>query len=99
VRTADEAINAHGLTGPRVLGIVRDVANYSAARTPFMWETTRHDLESFLTEVACTEAVRYDPPRSGPGYSFASYRPGSARQSEPRYLTVDEATPLRGIPR
>lgn len=70
---AAEAIAANGLDGPRVLGIARDVARNAANRIPYASQGTREDLISYLVEVAMVEAVRYDPQRSKPGYSFASY--------------------------
>ena len=38
-----------------------------------MSATTEDDLTSYLTETAWKLVVRYDPERSGPGYSFPSW--------------------------
>jgi DNA-directed RNA polymerase specialized sigma24 family protein len=69
----DETLRARGLSGARLLGIARDVANDAARRSPYCSEATRQALTSYLTEVALRETLRYDATRSGEGYSFPSY--------------------------
>ena len=73
MRTADEALREHGLDGRRLVGIARDVVNHVERRTPYMNGQTRVDLESFLIEQGLQVALKYDPARSRPGYTFASY--------------------------
>ena len=69
----ETTLRSHGFSGERLLGLARDVANDAARRAPYCSETTRHDLASYLTEVAIKETLRYDATRSGDNYSFASY--------------------------
>jgi hypothetical protein len=71
--TAAQALEQHGLDGRRLLGIARDVSNRRCAASPFASPQLRDDLASFLVEQGLAAALTYDPARSKPGYSFASY--------------------------
>ena len=53
---AEQALAAHGLNPPRLVGIVRDVVNNASRRVPYMSRTTRDDLESFLLAKALEAA-------------------------------------------
>lgn len=71
--TATDALQAHGLNGDRVLKLARHIANDAAARSPYMSHDVREDLVSFLTLQALEAVRRYDPTRSGNGYTLTSY--------------------------
>ena len=69
----ETALQRHGLTGERLLGIARDVANTTARQLPYVSSQLREDLVSFLVEQGLAAAARYDPAKSGSDYSFPSY--------------------------
>lgn len=71
--TATDALAQHGLNGERVLKLARRIANDAQRRAPAGLGGKYEDLVSFLTLQALEAAVRYNPDRVRPGYTFSSY--------------------------
>jgi hypothetical protein len=72
-RTAEEALAEHGLNGDRLMKLARRIASDAQRRAPAGLGGKYEDLVGFLTLQALEAAVRYDPAKSGNGYSFTSY--------------------------
>lgn len=71
--TADTLLRAHGLDGDRLLRLARRAANDAQRKAPAGIGGKYEDLVSFLVLQALEATVRYDPRKSSPGYTFASY--------------------------
>lgn len=72
-RTAERALLEQGFDGERLLKLARAVARDYCARKGAVLGDRFEDLCSALMEAGLKAALRYDPSRSGAGYSFASY--------------------------
>lgn len=72
-RTAEQALRAHGLNGDRLLKLARRIANDAQRAAPAGLGGKYEDLVSFITLQALEAAVRYNPERARPGYTFTSY--------------------------
>jgi hypothetical protein len=72
-RTADEALQEHGLDGRRLLKLAHRIVQDAQRRAPAGLGGKYEDMVSFLVLQACRAAVRYNPSVSGPGYTFESY--------------------------
>ena len=71
--TADQILRQHGLNGDRLLKLARRIANDAQRQAPAGLGGKYEDLVSFLTLQALEAAIRYDPDKARPGYSFSSY--------------------------
>lgn len=72
-RTAEQALQANGLDGRRLLKLAHRITQDAQRRAPAGLGGKYEDLHSFLVEQALRAAVRYDPRISNGGYSFESY--------------------------
>jgi DNA-directed RNA polymerase specialized sigma subunit len=72
-RSADDALREHGLSGDRLMKLARRIANDAQRRAPAGLGGKYEDLVQFLNLQALEAALRYDPAKSGNGYSFTSY--------------------------
>lgn len=72
-RTSEAALREHGFTPERLMKLSRTVArDYCRAKGATLGDRME-DLVSALAEEGLKVAVAYNPARSGPGYTFASY--------------------------
>ena len=72
--SADEVLREHGFDGDRLARLCESVLIEGLRRRgSVLWPDRREDLHSYLCLTACHIATNYDPSRSRPGYSFASY--------------------------
>jgi DNA-directed RNA polymerase specialized sigma subunit len=72
-RTAEDALREHGLNGDRVMKLARRIASDAQRRAPAGLGGKYDDLVGFLSLQALEAALRYEPAKSGNGYSFTSY--------------------------
>lgn len=73
IRNGKTALEQHGLDGQRLLKLAHRIANDAQRKAPSGLGGKYEDLVSFLALRALEAAVNYDPTRSGPNYTFASY--------------------------
>ena len=73
MRTAEQALVDNGLDGKRLLALSHHCATTVLRRSPYVAPGLEDQLASFLCEQALMAALRYDPARSGNGYSFPSF--------------------------
>lgn len=71
--SAEIALRAHGFDGDRLMRLARAVANDYCRKRGAVLGDRFDDLVSVLVLAGCKAATRYDPDRSGPNYSFASF--------------------------
>lgn len=72
-RTSEDMLLEHGLNGDRLMKLAHRIASDAQQRAPAGLGGKYEDLVGFLCVQALEAVVRYDPAKSGPGYSFSSW--------------------------